>query len=365
MRTRPLALAASIAIGIAMLTAAPASAAHTVSSIGFPDGHTEFYSPFGGPATVTFAVDAADTDATFSVRLRPFGENAIHTEQVFVDNEDADGTKVFDLDWPALSVSSATQYEVVVFRNGVFVDGESFFLHPKLVRITDITPDPFLPWIDDGHKDVTHVKFSLAADVDAAEVRIFAPKSTGACCGNLLRDESLGPLSGGANVWDWDGRKEDGTNLPKGGYWVRVWADDGVLAPGLSKPVKVSIARTYRATDTMSKPARRYHHVGPITPLVAAGDCRIFVDPNDDHLRILCQTAKVTVYWRWGLDAGEKIVKQSFVIENPTSGCPSSIRSTGHSQHESFFAVNDDEPGISASCELVTAKITYSYDQSS
>ncbi|HET9671389.1 MAG TPA: FlgD immunoglobulin-like domain containing protein, partial [Actinomycetota bacterium] len=355
-------LAGSFAIGIVLVVAVPASAAHEVT-IDFPGNVAEYYSPFDGPATIEITVDAADVDDTFTAKLKSPGGSVLDTTRIPVLNEDADGVVTKAFRWDPLSVTGLKQYTVAVYRNGAEQASESFFLRPKLVTITDITPDPFLPKIDDGVKDVTHVRFSLAAAVQDAEVQIFAPKSTGVCCGSLLRVEALGALSEGANTWDWDGRDEEDVDLPKGGYWVRVWADDGTLAPVLSKAVKVSIARSYRATDTMQKPARQYHHVGAITPLHAAGDCRIYL--YDGQLRILCQTAKVTVYWRWGLDAGEKIVKARFVIENPSDGCPTSIRSAGFTKHESWFQVNDDVAGIAAKCNLETAKITYSYLQPS
>jgi hypothetical protein len=71
------------------------------------------------------------------------------------------------------------------------------------------------------------------------------------------------------------------------------------------------------------------------------------------------------VYWRWGLSSDERIEKASFVIDNPTTGCPSSIRSVGHTKHESSFTVNDDVAGISASCRVSKAKITYSFPRAS
>lgn len=362
MRIRAFAVALTAVLGTTLVSAVPATADHAVS-IDFPGDVAEYRSPFDGPATIVITVDPADQDDSFTARLKSPSGNVLDTTTIPVLNEDADGIVTKNFTWEPLSVTAVKQFTVAVYRNGGQVAAESFFLHPKLVRITDITPDPFLPWIDDGVKDVTHVKYSLSADVVETEVRIFAPKSTGACCGTLLRDETLGPRSQGANVWDWNGRDEGGANLPKGPYYVRVWADDGTLPPALSKPMKVTIAKSYTAKETVSKPARHYHHVGPITPLIAAGDCRIYV--YDGVLRILCQTAKVTVYWRWGLGAGEKIVKASFVIENPTNGCPTSIRSVGHTKHESYFTVNDDEPGISASCRIQTARITYRYQQPS
>jgi hypothetical protein len=363
MRKRLTALAGATAVGIAVLTAPPASAAHAVA-IAFPGGNSEFYSPFEGPATVTFTIDQSDVDDTFKIRLRPTGDPAVYSESVFINAQDAAGSKVVDFDWPAISVSSATQYDVAVYRDGSAVEVQSFFLRPKLVRITEIKPDPFLPWIDDNYKDTTTVSFALAADADV-EARVFQATATGKCCADLVRTEALGALSAGPNAWVWDGQGSGAFagNLPKGDYFVRIRADDGVIASAISSPVKVSIARTYRAKATRSKPARNYHHVGPSTPTALGGGCLTYVSVG--NLIVLCQGGKISVYWRWGLSSEEKIVKQSFVLDSSPADCPRKIRSTSHTKHESAFTVNEDLSDFRALCSLSTAKITYSYLQAS
>ena len=58
MRTRSLAAGAAVALALALLTTLPASAAYQDPLIEFPDGTSVFYSPFSGPATVTFTFDA-------------------------------------------------------------------------------------------------------------------------------------------------------------------------------------------------------------------------------------------------------------------------------------------------------------------
>jgi hypothetical protein len=365
MRKRLLPTCAAMALALGILTAAPAAAAITVASITFPGGASEFYSPFSGPASIRFEFTGDENNANFEVRLRPVGGSAVFTKSgVYVTPDAPETFEIKDVAWPALSVTSAREYVVAVYRNGTQVASDRFLLQPRLVSITGATPNPFFPWIDDGYKDTTRIRFSLVADAEA-EARVFKPNSSGKCCGPLIRDDQLSGLAAGANHWVWDGRGEGlfaGT-MAKGNYFVKIWADDGTLPPAVSKPFKVSIARTYRATKTTSKAATKYHHVGPITPLIAAGDCRIYV--YDGVLRILCQTAKVTVYWRWGLSSDERIEKASFVIDNPTTGCPSSIRSVGHTKHESSFTVNDDVAGISASCRVSKAKITYSFPRAS
>jgi hypothetical protein len=365
MRKRLFALTGSVAIAIAVLTAMPASAAHVVT-IEFPGGNTEFYSPFEGPATITFTIDPSDVDDTFNIRLRPTGGSVVHSETVFVDAQDPSGSKVVAFDWPPLSVSNARQYDVAVYRDGVVVAVQSFFLRPKLVEITDISPDPFLPWIEDGHRDTTTVTFTLAADADA-EARVFQATRAGACCAALVRTDTAGltGLSAGENTWVWDGQGSGSYagNLPKGDYFVKIWADDGVIASAVSKPMKVTLARTYRATATKSKPARNFHHQGESIPTALGGGCLIYESVG--NLVILCQSGKMSVYWRWGLAADERIVKQSFVMESSSEDCPRSIRSTSHSKHESVFTVNEDKADFRALCSLSTAKITYSYLQAS
>jgi FlgD Ig-like domain len=362
MRTRFLAVGVAMALGIGLLSASPAEATYTVESITFPGGNSEFYSSFPGPASVKFAFNGTENDATFELRLRPAGGTAIRKKTVLVDADDPDGFQIKTFNWPALSVNSPRTYVVAVYRNRTLVASESFFLRPRLVTIMSVTPNPFLPWIDDLYKDETHVGFSLAADA-AAEARVYRPKTTGRCCGVIVRNDSLGNLSAGNNSWTYDGRDNNGDNLPKGNYFIRIWADDGIVSPVLSKASKVAIARVYRATKTKSKTANAYHHVGPSTPLAIGGGCFVF-RTAEGRLQILCQSGRVSVYWRWGLSPSERIERASFVLDNVT-GCPHSIWRTGHTKHESSFTMNEDLVGASGNCYLLTARITYSYPQAS
>ena len=258
--------------------------------------------------------------------------------------------------WTALGTVSDKPYEVLVDRNGQPSIAASFILRPRLVSIVSATPNPFFPRINNGHKDTTNVRFDLAAD-SAAEARVFRPNGAGKCCGALVRNDDLGSLTAGSNNWIWDGRNDNGDDLPKGNYFVRIWAHDGIVAPALSKATKVTIARTYRATKTRSKTANAYHHVGPATPLVLGGDCIVY---RSSSLQILCQGARVSVYWRWGLASNERIERASFVLDT-VQGYPPSIRRTGHTKHESSFTMNEDLAGAAGDCRLVTARITSSY----
>jgi hypothetical protein len=356
-RFAPALLLAAVA---GLVPAAPATAAYAVT-IWFPDNASEFYSPFNGPATITFTFDGSEADATFALRIRPAGGSAIHSETAFVDADDPDGTHVKQFTWPALSVTSARTYEVIVSRNGTIVASESFQLKPRLVRITGASPNPFFPWIDDGYRDTTNVHFSLLQDANA-EARIYRPKTTGRCCAaSPSRTDNLGNLSGGANTWVWDGENDGGQTLAKGYYFAKIWADDGTAPPALSSPFKITISRSYRALDTAQKPGNNYSRTTE-SALVRGGDC--FVHKMDGFLQIDCHGAKMTVYYRWGLGTDERIEKHGFVINDANNTCGLNRRKYGHTSHESFITVTDSVSGLT-SCRVVTAKITYSFPQAS
>ena len=363
MRTRSLPAAAAIALAIGLLTALPASAAYEDPVITFPGGNSEFYSPFSGPATVTFTFEATDNDATFEIRLRPQGGTAIRTKQVFIDPDSQSSPRVVQFSWPALSVGSARIYQVAVYRGGNLQGSpEGFQLLPPLAVITGATPNPFLPWIDDGYKDETRIRFTLAGDAEA-EARVFKANSSGKCCGSLIRDDSLGNLNAGSNHWDWDGQGEGSFagNRPAGKYFVKIWADDGTAPPAISKPKKVSIVRTYRTTAIKTKPGTAYHHTTE-SATVRGGDC--FVHALGGFLQVDCHGSRMSVFYRWGLGSAQRIESASFVIDNSQNECGPSRRNPGHTSHESFLTVTDSVSGVT-SCRIVTAKITYSYLKSS
>jgi hypothetical protein len=361
MRTRLLVLGTAISLAVALLTAAPAVAAYSVG-ISFPGGNTEFYSPFAGPATIQFDFDAGDLSQVFRVRVRPVGGPVFVTRYFSINPTTQTSPQTRVVSWDDLATSTDKPYEVLVNPDGQpIVAQASFILRPRLASVVSAAPSPFFPWIDDGYKDTTNVAFSLVADADV-EARVSRPSFAGRCCGPRVRNVSLGNLSAGNHGWVWDGRDDSGDNLAKGDYFVRIWADDGIADPVLSRARKVTIARTYRATRTKAKKATAYHHVGPVTPLVLGGGCIIF--RGSDELQVLCQGGRVSVYWRWGLSAGERIERASFVL-NSSAACPRSIWRIGHTTYESFFTMNEDLVGAAGDCRLATAKITYSYPQAS
>lgn len=346
----------AMALGIGFLTATPAAAAYD-ATITFPGGDTEFYSPFDGPATIRFDFSPGDPSRLFRARLRPVGGTAVKTQYFAINPASQASPQIRQFSWTALVTVADKPYEVLVNPDGqANLAVASFILRPRLVRITSATPNPFFPWIDDGYKDTTNVAFNLAADA-AAEARVFRPNSAGKCCSTLVRSESLGNLSAGSNNWIWDGRNGSGNNLGQGNYFVRIWADDGIVSPALSGAKKVAIARTYRTTATKSKAGTGYHHTTE-SALVRGGDCALH--QQGGVLQIDCHGSRMSVFYRWALGSAQRIEKQSFVIDDPYQRCPPSRRSAGHTTHESYLTVVDNVSGIT-SCHVVTAKITYSY----
>jgi hypothetical protein len=366
MRTRSLAVGAAVALALGLLTALPASAAYQDPLIEFPGGTSVFYSPFSGPATVTFTFDADTNDATFELRLRRVGGPVIRTKEVFIDPDTMASPREVTFPWPALSVGSAKTYQVAVYRGGNLQGSpESFQVLPPLVSITGAKPNPFLPWIDDDIKDETRISYALEAPSDPTIVRVFAADSHGKCCGPLVFEQDDGAHPSGVNQYEWNGRTQEagGSLLPKGDYFVKILAEDPSAVVDVSKPFKVTIVRTYRAVKTKTKPARDYHHRSASTPIVIGGGCFVMEEAGD--LRILCQGGRVSVYWRWGLGPSQRIERASVVLDTQAGSCPSSIRRSGHTKHESSFTVNEDLDGASGDCYIATAKITYSYLQAS
>jgi hypothetical protein len=354
MRNRiSLGVAAALLVGV--LSAVPASAAYTVESITFPGGNAEFYSPFTGPATVTFSFLPADPDATFEIRLRPLGGTKIHWKTVFIDPDTQSSPRAVNFAWPALSVTSAKTYQVAVYRGGVLQGSpESFLLRPKLVSITSIKPNPFLPLIDDGVKDNTRVTFNLQADADT-EARVYRAKSNGTCCGTLIRTDALNNLSSGSNEWLWDGKTDGSNEAGLGSYFVRTWADDGVVAPSVSAPKKVTIARYYREAHTLERNGIGYHHTGSVTVYRRGGNCFVTRDETDKDLWITCLSARFTVYWRWSLPSGGRIESVSFGLIKVSSNICGATK--GHTTTDSFLKVG----GVGQfRCRVDKARIVYS-----
>ena len=201
-------------------TAAPASAAYGV----VVDVPTDpVYSPYGGPATVTFTFDGGDADRVFTIRLRRPGHGTLEERNVLVDPGTQTSPHPVSFDWPDLSVGNPSDYVVDVRpQGGEVITGETFTVLPPLVSGLTAAPSPFYPLIDDGFKDHATIDFSLAADTTDTDVHVYADDVYGRCCGNEVRGEALGALASGDHSWSWDGLRDDLSSAPKGAYFVRI-----------------------------------------------------------------------------------------------------------------------------------------------
>jgi hypothetical protein len=168
-------------------------------------------------------------------------------------------------------------------------------------------------------------------------------------------DGGLNNLLAGANEWVWDGRNDSNLDVGVGDYFVKIWADDGVVAPALSKPFKVTIARTYRDRTTLQKDGILMHHTGPVTSYRRGGNCFVTKDETDRDLWITCLSASFTVYWRWSLPTGGRVESASFVYVHVSSAICNGKKGT--TKTDSFLRVG----GVGQfRCRIDTAKITYS-----
>jgi hypothetical protein len=189
----------ALVVGLTVLFAPPAYAAFG-AIVELPAG--KIYSPFGGPATVTFTFDGADSASVFTVRLRQVGEGTIKEKDFLIDPGTQASPRQVSFSWPSLTVSDPTEFEINVRpqAGGPELTSETFTLHPKLVSGLSATPSPFYPLIQDGYKDTTRIDYSLATDTASTIVRVFRADDYGRCCGRKIRQEELGPLTRGQAV---------------------------------------------------------------------------------------------------------------------------------------------------------------------
>jgi hypothetical protein len=360
MRLRILTLGSTLSVLIALLTATPARATYFVSPIELPDT-TTFYSPFSGPAEITFDyndyLDAGTNDpsSTFSLRLRVQNGATVHSENVTINPNTQLSPRTIEFDWPAVTVTSPTIYEVAVYQGGDEERDRAFTLKPPLVRIMSIAPDPFFPWINDDYKDTTDVTYRLASTSEPVIVHVYESDTDGTCCGALVREADLFTQIVGTRHFIWSGRDDGGDLLPKGDYWVKITATDPGGITRTTPAKEVSIARVYRARRTITKNGSAYHHRSPTTVLAAGGACTLqrLTVPKD--LRIDCDDARVRVFWRWTLPASGEIEFVSFVMIDVPGACHTT---KGHTGNDSFLQVG----GLGANhCRVDKARMTYSY----
>lgn len=361
MRLRIPVLGLTLSVLIGLLTATPALAVFSVAPIQFPNNTSTFYSPFSGPAEITFNFNdyqdlgPNDPSTTFSLRLRVQNGPTIHTQSVTINPGSQLSPRTIQFDWPAVTVTSPTIYEVAIYQGGSEERHRAFTLKPPLAQIMSIAPDPFFPWIDDNYKDTTDVTYKLASTSEPVIVRVYASDPDGTCCGALVREANLATQVVGTRHFIWNGRESGGDLLPKGDYWVRITATDfgGITRTSTAK--EVSIARFYRARRTISKNGIAYHHRSATTVLASGGACSLqrLTVPKD--LGVRCDDARVHVYWRWTLPASGQIESASFLMADVPGACHTA---KGHTAIDTFLRVG----GLGANrCRVDKARMTYSF----
>jgi hypothetical protein len=342
-------------LGAGILTAPPAFAAFGVI-VQLPA--STFYSPFGGPATVTFTFDPADSASIFTVRLRQPGAGTIKEHDYLVDPATQTSPHDVSFSWSELSVTASTDYVVDVRRQdgGGVITNATFTLLPRLVSNLSAKPSPFYPLVQDGYKDVTRIGYSLAADTTDTVAHVYAPDAYGRCCGTEIRTADLGPLAAGAHRWTWDGRKNDASFPAKGIYYVRFGATDTNAYSTVSKAQKAEIAKGWiRLTDTKQKRGSAYASTGDFQETAIGGSCFVTRNLTNKTADILCQNADISVFWKWGLKPGQRVESESFTIDGGYYGCH---RKVGHTKTESYLRATTPP---TTQCSVITAKITYSY----
>ena len=353
---------------IGLLTATPALASYTVSTLLFPEGAATFFSPFSGPATIGIDFNdyqetgANDPNSQFTLRLRFKDGATILNKQVSIAPGSELSPKTFSFDWPALNVTSNTNYEVAVYRGNTQLRERTFLLRPRLLKVTSITPDPFFPTIADGFKDTTRITYDLLASSTSIRVQVLEAAGGGGCCGDVVRDFlQFENRVAGTYGYTWNGRDDGGVLLPEGDYWIQITATAFTGIQGTSVPVHVALDRFYRVTNTASKNGIAYHHRGPTTVLRSGGACALDRLTASSDVRIRCRNARVRVFWRWNLPSGPtitetEITSASFVlIRVPGYTCGATM---GHVGNDSFLQVGAIGQ---RRCRVDKARITYTY----
>jgi FlgD Ig-like domain len=344
-----------ILLGAGVLMAPPAFAAFA-AIVQLPA--STVYSPYGGPATVTFTFAPDDASAIFTVRIRQPGHGAIKEKNYLVGPSVHPSPQTITFSWGGLSASAPTDYVVDVRRqdSGAVITSETFTVLPKLVSELSAQPSPFYPLVQDGYKDHTTIGFSLAADTVDTVVHVFDDDAYGRCCGTEIRTENLGPLAAGTHGWIWDGTAGDASAAPKGTYFARVEATDAAAVSMVSQAQKVEITKgLIRKTATKQKNGSAYARAADERETRRGGDCLVSRNAASHEADILCANAEISIYWRWGLKAGERIESVSFVIDGGSYGCH---RTLGHTTTTSSLRVHSPP---TSTCAVISARIKYSY----
>ena len=353
MRTTVSCLALILLAGI--VAAAPASAAYG-AIVQLPAGAA--YSPFAGPATVTFTFSPTDPSQVFRIRIRQAGHQpAIKVKDTLIDPANQTSPHDVSFAWKALAATKATTYVVDVRRQsgGPVITSESFTLLPALVSKLSASPSPFYPWVLDGFKDHATIGFSLAADTADTVVHVSPANAYGRCCATEVRTDDLGPLAAGAHAWVWDGTKGGGGRAPKGTYFVRISATDLSAISMTSHAQRVDVGKgIIRRTATKQKLGNAFT-VAHQRATASGGSCQADRIVDNHETFVLCVNAEISIYWAWGLKAKDRIVSVHFAVRRGYYGCP---WKRGHTTTRSFLSVHAPP---TTECYIGAAKITYSY----
>ena len=350
---RSSALLGVLLVATSLSFAAPASAAFA-AIVELPPG--PIYSPFGGPATVAFTFDGDDPVTIFTIRLRRPGHGVLREKDVLVDPITMTSPHDVRFAWRDMAVDAPTDLVIDVRRpNGNLVASNTFTLRPPLVSDVSAAPATFYPVIQDGYRDTTRIRFSLAADTTETSVTVSEPGGDGRCCGAPVRSVDLGPLENGRHTWVWDGHDDAAELVPIGRYFVRVRATDADAVTKTTRAILVEpTTGTIRLTATKRKDGSAYARLADEQPN-EIGDCIVTRDTVAGTTSVICANALISVVWRWHLGPGERIESVSFAIDEGYYGC---YRKKRFTKTEAILRVIS--PPITT-CTISEVRIRYSY----
>ena len=339
-----------------IVAAAPASAAYG-AVVQLPAGAA--YSPFAGPATVTFTFSPTDPSEVFRIRIRQAGHpTAIKVKDYLIDPSTQTSPHNVSFGWKALTATNPTTYVVDVRRQtgGPIITSESFTLLPALVSKVSASPSTFYPLVVDGFRDHSTIGFSLAADTADTVVHVSSANAYGRCCATEVRADDLGPLAAGAHAWIWDGTDGVGGATPKGTYFVRISATDLSAASMTSAAQEVDLGKgLIRRTATKRKLGDAFARVADMRATASGGSCQADRVVASHISYLLCVNAEFSIYWTWGLKPKERIVSVRFAVSRGYYGCPWKRKHTTTRSFLTLYAPPTSE------CYVKAAAITYSY----
>lgn len=338
-----------------VLSAPPASAAFG-AVVDLPDA--THYSPFGGPAVVTFTFDGAEPASIFTIRLRRPGSGVVREQDVLVDPASRSSPFAVPFSWPDISVDAPTDYVIDVRpqAGGSVVTSEPFTISPRLVYDVWAKPSRFYPLIDDGYRDTTTIRYALAVDTISTTLKVIRPDADGRCCGAAIRTVDLGPRGAGTRRWTWNGTRDDASLVRQGIYFVKLQATDRDAITMTSRASKIEVATgTIRETATKRRVGSAFARTADERQTAIGGDCLVSRDTEAKTAFVLCANAEISLFWKWRLDQGERIERVRFEIDGGSYGCNAK---KGSAKAESYLRVTSPP---TSTCTVRSASITYSY----